>query len=170
MMHGCKRVQAQIQEYVDGAASAEVRHAVEQHTAACAACATFLRSTQRIKQLLGEAPPRHVSPDFEAQLRTALQERTPRPNPLAAWERFRLRFDWQLRGPAQFAAAGLAAVLLVGVFGRGVVEHQVVQSERGRQIELVVNTHRQLQDTVAQADWDAMESSISLNTGDLVSD
>ncbi len=169
-MHGCKRVQAQIQECVDGAASVAVRHVVEQHTASCETCSTFLRSTQRIKQLVGEAPPRHVSPDFEARLRIALQERTPRPNPLAAWERFRLRFDWHLQGPAQFAAAGLAGVLLFGLFGRGVVEHQVVQAERGRQIELVVNTHRQLQDTVAQADWDVMESSISLNTGDLVSD
>ena len=168
----CKQVEQLIELYADGAAGERERTAVEQHVAGCDGCARALQQSRALRAALGAMPSRNVSAAFEQRLMAAVAEEAPTPAAGAsAWlERLRLRFEWRLRVPALVTAGSLAAALIVGLLAPGQLS-QVTSQEAQRQefVYSAVNRHEELK-VSSEVDWEAVDSSIELSTGDLLPD
>jgi anti-sigma-K factor RskA len=130
---------------------------------ACPACARCLEETRQLVFVLAGAPRRQVSDSFEHHLMAALRETAPASSGAAWWERFRLHFEWRLRVPAMVAATSLAAALVVGL-AMPVVNQQ---AERRHFVTDAVARHRQLEHANPDTNWDAIEASIHLSTGNV---
>jgi anti-sigma factor RsiW len=160
----CKRIRRLIEVYVDGAASADERRAVETHVVECAPCAAGLESSRRLVSMLHSAPEREVDGGFESRLFAALGEQEPAPSRTAWWERFRLQFEWRFRMPALVTASGVAVALICGV-----IAPPILQTEAGKQevMAATLEQHKQLQAST-DVSPDDIEDSIDLAAGQVV--
>jgi anti-sigma factor RsiW len=165
MMMTCRKIQHQIQVYLDGAASPAEREQVDAHVARCEACARVLAESRELAGLLRGVPDCRVSADFERKLARSLSATAPKPAARAWWERFRVHNEWRLRVPATLAAGSLAGVLLVAAAGPRLVQLNEQQQERGRLVSGAVARHRELQRAEPRTNWDAVEASIDLSAG-----
>lgn len=156
----CKRIERLIESYVDNAASADERQAVETHVAECSPCAASLATSRRLLSMLNAAPERKVDGGFETRLFAALSEQAPEPSRAAWWERFRLQFEWRFRMPA-LAASGLAVAVICGV-----IAPPIVQTETGKRevMAATVEQHKQLQAST-DINPDEVDASIELIAG-----
>jgi anti-sigma factor RsiW len=161
----CRGFERPVQAYVDGELAAPERARVEAHLEACEACDSRARELSRLRQVLRRVPERRVSEGFEASLAAAVREREATSPVLAWWDRLRLRLEWRYRLPALATAGSLAAALLVGVCTQGVSSY-VAGQERSRYISAAVERHEEL----PAVNWDAVDASIELSTGDLVTE
>lgn len=159
----CRKVRTLIQSCVDGAATRAERETVERHTAGCAECARCMDESRRLVILLASAPPRTVSEGFEGRLMAALRDTAPAAPGAAWWERFRLRFEWRLRVPAMVTAGSLAAALIASLATPVVFQ----QAERKHYVTDAVARHRQLERANSETNWDAVDASIQLSTGNV---
>ncbi|HEU4754032.1 MAG TPA: zf-HC2 domain-containing protein [Armatimonadota bacterium] len=166
----CKRMARRIQAYLDGAANAAERLAMETHAAGCPECARELEQYRRLAAMLGGRPERRVSDGFEARLQAALRETAPAPAASAWWERFRLRTEWRLRMPAMVAAATVACAVAAAVVTPAAVRERERHETRSRYVAYAVEKHRELQNADSRADWDAVDSSIELSTGSVLTE
>lgn len=157
----CKKYVRLIETYVDGAATADERRAVETHVAECSPCAGSLKTSQRLASMLQAASERKVDGGFEARLFAAITEREPEPSRAAWWERFRLLFEWRYRMPGLVMASGLAAAVICGV-----IAPPIVQNEAGKR-EVMAATVQQHKQLSAQPDVspDAVDATIELLSG-----
>jgi hypothetical protein len=99
-----------------------------------------------------------------------LEGRGPAFGPAAWWERFRLRGEWRLRVPALVTAGSLAAALVVGFVTLQVQDVRDAQQERQEFVSRAVQRYEQLQSADSKVNWDAVEASIDLNSGSLVTE
>ena len=172
----CGKTRRLIQAYVDGAASKTERESVESHVAACAGCAAVLAESRQLVSLLAGMPERAVSDEFDRNLMTAARYTAPVSQSAAWWERFRLRFEWRLRVPAMVAAgslaAGVVAALVVPQLGmpEGPQAPLAAAPERGRFVASAVERHRELEQSNPNVEWDAVNSSIDLSTGSVITE
>lgn len=163
----CKKIQQLVPSYADGQANNAERELVESHVRDCTACAGELQSTRSLLRLLADAPARTVSDSFEQKLMAALAETAPAPAPAAWWERFRLHVDWRFPMPARFAAGSLAAAMCaITLVVPRVAEYQAKVQERKQFMSSAMERHREL----PSVNWDAMNASIDLNTGGVLSE
>ncbi len=160
----CKKIQSLIEGYVDQAATADERRAVETHVAECSPCAGNLEASQRLVSMLRSAPERQVDSAFETRLFAALGDQEPAPSRAAWWERFRLQFEWKLRMPALMTASGLAVAVLCGV-----IAPPIVQTEAGKRevMAATLEQHKQLQ-SAPDLNPDDVTASIELAAGEVV--
>jgi anti-sigma factor RsiW len=166
----CRKVQFLIQLCQDGEASAAEREAVDAHVAQCGACARVQADSRQLAQLLGGLPERRVSGQFESNLLAAVRETQPAPPAAAWWERFRLRFEWRLRVPALVAAGSLACGLVAAVVMPRMAELQEAQQERKEFMVTAVERHRQLEKEAATGDLEALDASVELSTGSILTE
>lgn len=166
----CRKIQFLIQGYLDGEATSAERAAVEQHVERCGACAAELASSRQLLGLLGQDPQRSVSADFEQNLRAALRETRPAPGVAAWWERLRLQLEWRLRVPALVTAGSLAVALVAGVATLRVQDLRETQRERQEYVSTAVERYEQLQQAETKVNWDAMDASIDLNSGSVLTE
>ena len=163
----CRRIQPLLNAHVDGTASAEEREQVRVHVEACRECARSLEHSRQLVGMLAAAQSREVSASFESALRSAI-EATDRAAPASAWwERFSLRFEWRLRGPAMVAAGSLAVALMAAVVPQ-VPGYVHTRQERGRYVASALERHHQIEATNRDVNWEAVDASIDLNTGSLL--
>lgn len=165
----CARIQKLLQSYVDGAAGRAERQRVEAHLASCAACARALEECRRLVAALSDMPVRRVGPGFEARVREGTRAAVPRSLAAAWWERCRLHWDWRLQTPAR-ALAGVAAALVVAWSAPRIAEVQARKREQSRYVAAVVERHRQLERASRSVDWDAVDTSIELSTGSILTE
>jgi anti-sigma factor RsiW len=159
-----------IQACLDGAATREQGEAVKAHVARCSRCARVMEQSRRLADLLASMPERRVSSAFEAGLRSGVNNAVAVP-PTAAWlERFRLRFEWRLRLPALVGVGAVAAALLAASVTPRYVRWQELQRERGDYVSAAVRRHRELGRQETRPDWDAVDSSVELSTGGIVTE
>jgi anti-sigma factor RsiW len=164
----CRRFELLLQSYVDGEITRGERERVETHVVECQGCAQELESLRHLSGLLRSGPVRVVSPGFEESLAAAVRERSPQPSGAAWWERFRLHFDWKLRVPAMVTAGSLAVTLVAGIVALRVQDE--VQ-ERQAFVANAERRHLQLeQASESRTSWDAMQASIELNTGSIITE
>jgi anti-sigma factor RsiW len=166
----CRQVRNLIQACVDGAATGAERARVDAHLRECPTCAHMMEESRQLVTLLSGMPHRRVSEGFEHDLMTALQHTAPVSHSAAWWERFRLRFDWRLRVPTMVAAGSLAAALVaVAVAPLAVSQREKSADARGY-LASAVERHRQLERSSPGVDWDAVDASIQLSTGDVLTE
>jgi anti-sigma factor RsiW len=166
----CRKIERLIQGCVDDTASPRERAAVEAHVDECSACARSLAQSRRLASLLSGAGERRVSAGFEAGLRARLEEVRPA-SPLGAWwERCRLQCEWRLHGPTMVAAGGLAAVALALTAAPRVATEWAREGEERRYVASALQRHQELQRADSRVDWDALDSSIELSTGSVVTE
>jgi anti-sigma factor RsiW len=166
----CGKIRRIIEAYVDGAASRPEREAVDAHVVRCAECARALEQSRTLVDLLSAAPRRQVSSGFEVTLRAALEHVAPLSQSVAWWERFRLRFDWRFRMPALVAAGSLATGIIAAVVAPQVIQYQNEQQARRQFIASAVERHKQLERPASNVNWDAIDTTIDLNTADVVTE
>ena len=167
---GCRNIHLLIQAYLDGEASAGERGRVEHHVAGCPACARELESSRQLRQMLSGSEERAVSDSFERRLMARVQARERASGPAAWWERFRLRSEWRLRIPALVTAGSLAAALVAAFVTVRVQDVRTAQQERQEFVSTAVQRYQQLQSADSKVNWDAVEASIELNSGSLVTE
>lgn len=160
----CFVVRNWIQDFVDGSASAIVRRGVESHVAGCPGCSRVLRESRRLADLLSDQPDRHVSPGFEERLSHAIRAVDRHAPPVAAWERIRLSMEWRLPAPGVVAAAGIAAALIAVVLPPPTPR---LSTEQRAFLTAAVDRHRQMAANPIDVEWDALDQSLRLGTGDL---
>lgn len=166
----CRKIQFLIQAYLDGESSAAESAAVERHVAACPECAADLASSRQLLSVLGASPQRKVSAGFEERLCAALAESRPKSGLTAWWERLRLQHEWRVRVPALVTSGSLAAALLAGLVTLRVQDQQQVQRERQEYLSTAVERYQQLQRADSQVNWDAVDASIELNSGQVITE
>lgn len=172
-MMSCGKIQRTIQAYVDGTATGAERAAVDRHVAHCARCARCLAESRQLLSLLASVPAREVSDDFERNLARALRHTAPVSRGAAWWERFRFRYEWRFRGPALLTAGSLAAGVLAAVVAPPYLERQQQQQQaqlRERLLASTVERHEQLERANPHPDWEAMDASIDLTTGSVLTE
>jgi anti-sigma factor RsiW len=166
----CRKIERLIQACVDDTATPSERAAVEAHVGHCSACAESLAQSRRLVLLLSGAPERRVSPGFEAGLRARIEQVRPA-SPLSAWwERARVQWAWRLQGPTLVTAGGLAAAVLALAIGPRVATDWARETEERRYVASAVERHQELQSVNSRVDWDALDSSIELSTGSVVTE
>ncbi len=165
----CGKIRILIQDYVDGSASASQREAVDAHVADCPSCGRELAESRQLLQWMSGTPQREVSRDFDRKLMAALQERAPAPRKTAWWEELRLRFEWRLRIPAMVAAGSLATALIAVVVGP-----QSTPQRSGEETRVLLSSaierHQELQRANSDVDWEAVDQSIALSTGSVLTE
>lgn len=166
----CRKVQFLIQECLDGEASAADRQRVDAHVAGCAECAEVMAASRQLAQLMGGLPERRVSTQFERNLMAAVRETQPASHGAAWWERFRVRFAWRLRVPALVAAGSLACGLVAAVVMPRMAEVREAQQERQDFVVTAVERHRQLERAPANGDLEALDASVELSTGSIITE
>jgi anti-sigma factor RsiW len=155
---------------VDGTASSAERAAVETHVAGCEGCSRALAESRQLMSLLAGMPERSVSDGFERRLQRRLQRAEPAAPVAAWWERFTLRFEWRLRVPAMVAAGSMAVALVAAVLTPIAVREQEHAERREQMVVSAVERHEQLEHANPNANWDAVESSIELTTGSVITE
>jgi anti-sigma factor RsiW len=163
-------MQRMIQEYLDGTAGSAERATVESHVAGCEGCAHALAESRKLMSLLSAMPERRVSDDFERNLQRSLQQAAPAAPVTAWWERFRLQFEWRLRVPAMVAAGSMAVALFASVVTPIAVREQEHAVQREQVVASAVERHEQLEHANPNTNWEAVESSIELTTGSIVTE
>jgi predicted anti-sigma-YlaC factor YlaD len=73
-MMDCKEVLANLSDYVEGDASAELRKAIESHLARCRRCRVVLDTTRRTLKLVLDAEPFEVPLAVSARLYLRLEK------------------------------------------------------------------------------------------------
>ena len=169
-MASCKKFQNQVHEYVDGSLPLAAREAVERHLRHCPACAGEAEACRRLRRALSSVPERRVSDAFEANLATALRETAPAPSAAQWWERFRLRYEWRFRVPAMAAAGGLAVAILAAVAVPPLTTPSARAQARRQYLTRAVERHQQLEDAGRDVDWEAVDASIALSTGSVLTE
>ena len=166
----CGKMHRMIQEYLDGTASRAEQATVETHVAGCEACARVLSESRQLASLMVGLPERRVSDDFERSLQRRIQQTEPAAPVKAWWERFRLQFEWRLRVPAMVAAGSMAVALVAAVVTPIAEREQEHAVQREQMVASVVRRHEQLEHVNPSANWEAVESSIELTTGSVVTE
>jgi anti-sigma factor RsiW len=166
----CGKIHRMVQEYLDGTATSAERATVEVHVAGCEGCARVLSESRKLASLLAGMPERRVSDDFERSLQRRLQRAAPAAPVAAWWERFRLQFEWRLRVPAMVAAGSLAVALVAVVVTPIAEREQEHATKREQMVASVVERHEQLERANPSSNWEAVESSIELTTGSVVTE
>jgi anti-sigma factor RsiW len=105
----CRRIETQLDDYLDGALDSGARAAVEQHAADCIDCGSLLERATALKGIVAALPVDGPDPDFfdEALRQAALQSEQAKPRPIAR--------GWY----AGAIAAGLATIAIVGMLVNG---------------------------------------------------
>jgi anti-sigma factor RsiW len=165
----CRRVELLIQAYVDGAASRGEREVVDAHVSRCGRCAAAMAESRRLVAVLAGAPAREVSDTFERNLMAAVRHAAPVSSRAAWWERFQLRFEWRLRVPAMVTAGSLAVAVIAAVVAPQVAGVGEARRERGQYVSQAVQRHRQIEQTT-DVNWEALDASIQLSTGTIVTE
>jgi anti-sigma factor RsiW len=168
----CRKTQYLIQTVVDGAATRPEREAVGAHVARCAECARALAESRQLVSMLAGAPRRRVSEAFDQELMASVRGVRPVSLRAAWWERFRLRFEWRLRLPAMVTAGSLAAAVVAAI-AVPQVRQAPQRRERGEYIARAVERHQQIERGVRlnqDVNWDALDASIELSTGTVVTE
>lgn len=165
----CGKMRNLIQDYVDGTASATQHDAVDAHVADCPACRRELAEARQLAQWMSGMPEREVSRDFDRKLMAALEERAPTPRKTAGWEQFRLRFEWRLRIPVMVAAGSLATALIVVVAGPQMAPQRPGEETRVL-LSSAIERHQELQRANSDVNWDAVDQSIALSTGSVLTE
>lgn len=163
----CRRVRPLLDAHVDGRASAGERAQVDAHVSDCRDCARSLEHSRQLVGMLAAAPRREVSSSFESSLRSAIGATVPAAPGAAWWERFFLRFEWRLRGPAMVAAGSLAVAVMAAVVPQ-VPGYVRTRQERGRYVASALERHHQIEAANRDVNWEAVDASIQLNTGSLL--
>lgn len=159
----CGKIQRLIQGYVDGESSAAEQAAVETHAAACADCGQVLAESRQLASWMAATPARTVSADFDRKLREALPQTAPVHHGHAWWERFCVRFEWRLRVPALVTAGSLATAIVAAVMAP-----QLTNAPTNEQRVLLTSAlqrHHELRGASQDVNWEAVDTSIELNTG-----
>jgi anti-sigma factor RsiW len=170
----CRKVRELIEVCAFGEAATAEREIVEAHAAACPACARELALSRQLAGALGSLPARPVSEAFDRNLEAALAARRPEPSPTAWWERLRLRCEWRLRFPAMVTAGSMAMACVAGLVTLrvqdGMLARQAVQEQRREFVSTAVQRYEQLQRADPNVNWDAVDASIQLNTGSVITE
>jgi anti-sigma factor RsiW len=166
----CRKTRFLIQGYLDGEATPAERSAVEAHVAKCRPCEQELRSSRQLLSVLSGNPDRGVSEGFEHRLMQAIGGRRPAAKPAAWWERFVLHFEWRLRFPAMVTAGTLATAALAGIVFLRVQDFDQARHDRQEYVATAVQRYEQLQRSDSKVNWDAVDASIDLNSGKIVTE
>ncbi len=164
----CTNAQLSIERYLDQSLAGDNRKALEHHLEECRECSRELRTATRLRDSMRRMPSRTVSPAFDQQLQRAVSASRPAP---AAWlERLRLRTEWRFRGPMVLTAGSLAAAVIAAVVTPGVMTARTEREAQRRDfVQSAVNRHAELKES-SSVDWDAVDSSIELSTGDILTE
>jgi anti-sigma factor RsiW len=166
----CRKTRFLIQGYLDGESTAAERSVVEGHVAECRPCEQELRSSRQLLSALSGNPDRAVSEGFEHRLMQAIEERRPATRTAAWWERFALRFEWRLRFPAMVTAGALATAAVAGIVFLRVQDFDQAKQDRQEYVATAVQRYEQLQRSDSKVNWDAVDASIELNSGKIVTE
>lgn len=166
----CRKTRFLIQGYLDGEVTAAERSAVEAHVAECRPCEQELRTSRQLLAALTGNPERSVSEGFEHRLMKAIEDHRPAARTAAWWERFALRFEWRLRFPAMVTAGTLATAALAGIVFLRVQDFDQARQDRQEYVARAVQRYEQLQRSDAKVNWDAVDASIDLNSGKIVTE
>jgi anti-sigma factor RsiW len=103
----CRRIETQLDDYLDGALEAEVEAGLVSHAQECSDCERALARAESLRRVLAQLPVQGPSPSFfEKALNAAARQRT--------------RAEAKSIAPVWYAgavAAGLAALAVVGLLG-----------------------------------------------------
>ena len=69
----CQELVELVTDYLEGALEAEERHRFDEHMAACGNCEQYLEQIRRTIALVGRLEPAALTPEAEAELRTAFR-------------------------------------------------------------------------------------------------
>jgi anti-sigma factor RsiW len=155
----CENAERLIHAAQDGSLPAEEREALRSHLDGCAACRRTEAETKQVAALLATLPLREASAEFDRRLYTALRQRR-------APSRF-LTLPRIGAGLGLSTAAAALAVMLVGI--RPPEPAPRVETRR-EYLASVVSRHQQLRGDEGEVDWDAVRSSVDLNSAGLVSE
>ena len=73
-MLDCRRVLAELSNYLDGEVSPEVMQALEEHLAKCRRCSLVYNTTRKTLTIVSEVEPLEVPLEASARLRARLRE------------------------------------------------------------------------------------------------
>lgn len=163
----CRRIEELINLSADGRASADQQRTVENHTLACSGCADVLRQTRELRQMLLELPERPVSEEWDRRLAARLASVTPSAPPGAFWQRISFHYGWRMPLPALATAGAVAAAIVAGLlFQPGDPRPNAPSGSQGY-LSAAVERHEMLERSNGETDWEAVNASIDLNTGDV---
>jgi anti-sigma factor RsiW len=155
----CEHAERMIHAAQDGTLSAVEREGLRSHLAGCAACLRTEAETTQVAALLTSLPRREVTAEFDRRLYSALRQRR-------APSRF-LTLPRIGAGLGLSTAAAALAVMLVGIHP----PQPTPKVETRREfLASVVSRHQQLRRDEGDVDWDAVQSSVDLNSAALVSE
>jgi anti-sigma factor RsiW len=107
----CDRIDALIDDYVDGALDASTRQAADAHLATCAACRRAVEDTRAVRDAASALEPHVPPPQLWARIAAAVEADRGRP----WWQRPFIDLFGPGAGATQLAAAAVVVAIVAGV-------------------------------------------------------
>lgn len=161
----CRKYETWIQQRLEDGLSESRGRMLDAHLTRCSACRRAEEEFALVRTALRQLAPRRAPDGFDAALAARLGGTAPLSPPAAWWSRICTMYAGRLAAPSLAAAGSLALALLV--LAPGGRQHSAVRPEREGFLTAAVARHQMLERANSDVDWEAMNSSIDMNTADV---